>query len=108
MYERTEKYNYFQRNIRETVFAGWKIIECIILAGVVEAEEEDAQLLVGGGLELPQDGQQTHTGDLEKKKFPQLFNCRQSNFWYVQGVKLFIGSEVLCILCFEICSPEGR
>ena len=24
------------------------------------------------------------------------------------GVKLFIGSKVQCMLCFEICSPEGR
>ena len=24
------------------------------------------------------------------------------------GVKLFIGSKVLCVFCFETCTPEGR
>ena len=24
------------------------------------------------------------------------------------GVKLFLGSKVLCMFCFEICTPEGR
>ena len=24
------------------------------------------------------------------------------------GVKLFIGSKVQCVFCFEICTPEGR
>ena len=24
------------------------------------------------------------------------------------GVELFIGSKVQCMLCFEICTPEGR
>ena len=23
-------------------------------------------------------------------------------------VKLFIGSKVLCVFCFEICTPQGR
>ena len=24
------------------------------------------------------------------------------------GVKIFIGSKVLCVFCFKICTPEGR
>ena len=39
---------------------GGQLLEQGRLAGVVQAQQEDAQLLVRRGLQLPQDGQETH------------------------------------------------
>ena len=37
----------------------------------------------------------------------QAGGIRSALLWFT-GVELIIGSKVLCMLCFEICTPEGR